>query len=424
MGFFSKLFGTKTSVESLQRAVEQKRYADAIFLADELGNHPLDDESAALVAQWRAKAGDGLARLNLLEARAKQASGETDEANDYFAMALQYAHSDDVKEEIAQTRQLPYEILSSRESDSGPGCSTCVSAGDNQPDMDVLADVDDAIHFDLILTSYPESQRARYQHRGQYFIDAFLRSHEGNDFQANELFKKVNEADRDDLYWFEVGSLQARMGHLTEAKSSLEQSLQQNPQLFLAVEALVQVLLALGQADDARTFVEGNIPADSEDDFSSYHALLVNIHSQRHDWSAAVTHVRYCLQKGYSDPGFIALAAVVMEKVGDFAEAENLLKRLPTGGGCKGNQINLSLAEFYLRHERELEKAFSSFNAAVKQDPENPRWRLRLAQTCFARKWHQDGLQLLQQLGDTPNLPAELEAEVKRMLVHYSNFPA
>lgn len=424
MGFFSKLFATKTSVESLQRAVEQKRYADAIYLADELNNHSLNDDSAALVAQWRAKAGDGLARLNLLEARAKQDSGEVKEANEYFAMALQYAHSNDLKEEIAQARQLPFEVLSSREPDPGPGCSTCVSANGNQPDMDAAADVDDAIHFDLILTSYPESQRERYQHRGKDFVDAFLLSHEGNDVQANELFKKVKEADRDDLYWFEVGSLQARMGHLTEARDSLEQSLQQNPDLFLAVEALVQVLLAMGQAGDARTFVEGKIPADCEDDFSPYHALLVNIHSQLHDWPAAVVHVRHCLQRGYSDPAFIAPAAAVMEKIGDFSEAEGLLKRLPTGGGCKGNHINLSLAEFYLRHERELEKAFASFNAAVKQDPENPRWRLRLAQTCFARKWHKDGLQLLQQLGDTPNLPAEIEVEVKRMLAHYGNEPA
>lgn len=424
MGFFSKLFGTKTSIESLQRAVEQKRYADAIYLADELNNQPLDDDGYALVAQWRAKAGDGLARLNLLEARAKQGNGEVDEANDYFAMALQYAFSDDLKEEIAQSRQLPFEVISPRDSDPGPGCNTCGSTPADQPDLDALTDVEDAVHFDLILTSYPESQRERYQHRSKDFVDAFLRAHEGNDVQANKLFNKVKETDRDDLYWFEVGSLQARLGRLTEARDSLERSLQQNPDLFLAVEALVQVLLALGKVDDARTFVEGKIPAESEDDFSPYHALLVNIHSQRHDWPAAVIHVRYCLQKGYSEPAFIALAAAVMEKVGDYAEAEGLLKRLPTGGGCKGNHINLSLAEFYLRHERELEKAFSSFNAAVKQDPENPRWRLRLAQTCFARKWYKDGLQLLRQLDDTPALPAEMEAEVKRMLAHYSNLTA
>ncbi|MBD1400554.1 tetratricopeptide repeat protein [Pelovirga terrestris] len=423
MGFLSKLFGNKTSVESLQRAVEQKRYADAVYLADELNNQPLDQESSKLVAQWRATAGDGLARLNLLEGRVKQDSGKLDEANDYFALALQFACSDDVKEEIAQARQLPFEVISTRAPDPGAGCSTCGSADAAHSDRDALADVDDAIHFDLILTSYPENQRERYHHRGKDFVDAFLLAHGGNDVQANELFNNVKETDRDDLYWFEVGALQARMGHLTQAKSSLEQSLQQNPELFLAVEALVQVLLALGQADAARTFVEGKIPAENEDDFSPYHALLVTIHSQRHDWPAAVVHVRHCLQRGYSDPAFIALAAGVMEKVGDIAEAEGLLKRLPSGGGCKSNQINLTLAEFYLRHERELEKVFSSFNAAVKQDPDNPRWRLRLAQACFARKWHKDGLQLLQQLADAPALPAEMEAEVKQLLAHYGNSP-
>jgi tetratricopeptide (TPR) repeat protein len=423
MGLFSKLFGSKPSLGSLQRAVEQKRFADAIYLADELNGHPLDDAAAALVTRWRAEAGDGLARLNLLEARAKQDSGEAAEANDYFAMALQYVHSDDLKEEIAQARSIPFEVLPSPESDPGPGCHSCHAADGNQRDLDAVADVDDAVRFDLILTSYPESQRERYQHRGKDFVAAFLLAHEGRDVQANELFKTVNDAERDDLYWFEVGSLQARMGHLAEARESLEQSLQQNPELFLAVEALVQVLLTLGQTQDARTFIEGKISADNQEDFSFYHALLVSIHSRRHDWAAAAVHVRHCLQAGHSDPAFLPLAAAVMEKVGDLAAAETLLKRLPSGGGCKGNHINLQLAEFYLRHERESEKVFSSFNAAVKQDPDNPRWRLRLAQTCFARKWHKDGLQLLRQLGDTPALPAEIEDEVERMLAHYGNSP-
>jgi len=423
MGFLSKLFNSKASVESLQRAVQQKRFADAIYLADELSSQSLGADDAAHVAQWRVDAGDGLARLNLIEAKAKQDNGEADEANDYFTMALQYAHSEELKEEIAQARQIPFEVLSSSEPDPGPGCSTCASADDNLRDTDPLLDVDDAIHLDLILTSYPESLRERYQHREKDFVAAFLRAHEGNDAQADELFKKVAVADRDDLYWFEVGSLQARMGHLTQAKESLEQSLQQNPALLLTVEALVEVLLALGQTDDARTFVEEKIAADNEEDLSPYHALLVSIYSRLQEWPAAAVHVRHCLQGDYSDPSFIALAAAVMEKIGQIEEAEALLKRLPAGGGCKGSNISLQLAEFYLRHERELEKAFSSFNAAVKQDPENPRWRLRLAQTCFARQWHKDGMQLLRQLGDFPALPAEMEAEVKRMLVHYGQAP-
>ncbi|HMB16687.1 MAG TPA: tetratricopeptide repeat protein [Pelovirga sp.] len=421
MGFLSKLFGAKISVEALQHALQQKRFADAVYLADELANQPLGIGDVALVAQWRAEAGDGLARLNLLEARAKQDNGEADEANDYFAMALQYAHSADLKEEIAQARQIPFEVLSSSESDPEPGCSTCVAVGDNQQDTNTLVDVDDATLLDLILTSYPESQRERYQHRGKDFVTAFLQAHEGNDVQADELFKKIEGTQRDDLYWFEVGSLQARMGNLTQAKASLEQSLQQNPDLLLAVEALVEVLLALGQIDDARIFIEGKIDPDNDDNHSPYHALLVSIHSQGQDWPAAVIHVRHCLQKGYSEPAFIALAAAVMEQVGELAEAEDLLKRLPAGGGCKGSSTNLQLAEFYLRHERELEKAFSSFNAAVKQDPGNPRWRLRLAQTCFARQWHNDGMQLLRQLGDTSTLTPEMAAEVERMLAHFGN---
>lgn len=414
MGFFSKLFGGKTSVEALQRAVEQKRFADAVYLAEELANQPLGDEEAVQVAQWRAQAGDGLARLNLIEAKAKQGNGEDHEAADYFAMALRYAHSDQLKEEIALSREIPFEVLSPTKSVPESGCNTCVSAEEIQQGEDSSADVDDFIRFDLILTSYPENLRERYQNRGKDFLTAFLLAHEGNDVQAHEMFKKVTEVDQDDLYWFEVGSLQARMGNLTAARDSLEHSLQLNPDLLLAVDALVEVLLALEQVEDARSFIEAKIHTKNGN-LADYHALLVTIHSHRQDWSSAVVHVRHCLQENYSEPGFLALAAAVMEKAGELAEAEGLLKRLPAGGGCKGNNINLQLAEFYLRHERELEKVFSSFNAAVKQYPDNSRWRLRLAQTCFARQWYKDGMKLIHQLGEV-ELPSEMEAERLRLL--------
>jgi predicted Zn-dependent protease len=417
------LFGSKTSVDSLQRAVDQKRFADAIYLAEELESQPLADDVAAQVANLRAEAGNGLARLNLIEARAKQDNGEDQEANVYFDMALEYADNEQLKEEIRQARHLPFEILNSQEAAATPGCNTCATASATQGRADVFADVDDAIRFDLILTSYPEDLRERYQHRGADFVMAFLLAHEGNDVQADEVFKKVKETERDDLYWFEVGAVRARLGHLSQAKESLEQSLQKNPALLLAVEALVEVLLALGQIEEAQKFVEEKLRSGNDHLFS-YHALLVSIHSHRQDWLSAADHVRHCLQGDYGDPVFIALAAAVMEKVGQLEEAESLLKRLPAGGGCKGSNISLQLAEFYLRHERELEKAFSSFNAAVQQDPENPRWRLRLAQTCFARQWHKDGMQLLRQLGDAPALPAEIETEVKRMLVHYAHTSA
>lgn len=418
MGFFSKLFGSKTSVESLQRAVEQKRFADAVYLTEELDSGSLGEENAALVANLRAEAGDGLARLNLIEAKAKQDNGEVQEANTYFDMALQYAYSEQLIEEIRQARQAPFEIVNSAAVATAPGCPTCVPAG-GAHGINLPADVDDAIRFDLILTSYPEGQRERYQCREPDFVAAFLCAHEGNDVQADELFKKVKETERDDLYWFEVGAVAARMGKLPQAKESLEQSLQQNPDLLLAVESLVEVLLSLGQVEDAQTLIEDKLRV-GPDNPSPYHALLVTIHSHRQDWPAAVVHVRHCLQRDYNDPSFVALAAAVMEKVEDLAAAEALLQRLPAGGGCKGSNTSLQLAEFYLRHQRELEKAFSSFNAAVNQDPENPRWRLRLAQTCFARQWYKDGLRLLQQLGDGPELPAEVESEVRRLLAQYS----
>ncbi len=423
MGFFGKLFGSKVSVESLQRAVEQQRFADAVYLGEELHTQPLGEDVITQVERLRAEAGDGLARLNLIEAKAKQEIGEYQEATTCFDMAWHYAHSEQLKEEIRQARQVPFEISSPTELPSTAGCSSCNGVDSNQRDAAGVADVDDAIRFDLILTSYPDGQRERYQERGKDFIAAFLLAHEGENEQACELFHSVEASARDDLYWFELGSLQARMGNLVAARESLEKALQCHPDLQLALEALVEVLLLQGQGDAALTLVERKLHGQHEDP-SRLHALLVTIHGYRQDWPAASVHVRYCLQGHYNEPGFIALAAVVMEKIGALDEAEGLLKRLPSGGGCKGATISLPLAEFYLRHQRELEKIFSSFNAALKQNPEDPRWRLRLAQTCFARQWYKDGLQLLQQLGDASELSAELAAEARWLQEQYANTTA
>lgn len=74
------------------------------------------------------------------------------------------------------------------------------------------------------------------------------------------------------------------------------------------------------------------------------------------------------------------------------------------------------MAEFWLRQQRELKRILDSFNAACRQEPDNPRWQLRVAQTYIARKWNREGLDLLQKVVNDPRLGDELRQEAELLL--------
>lgn len=416
MGFFDKLFGSKVSVAGLQRAVEQKRFADARYLADELVRSSLSSEEAEVVARLGAVAGDSLARLNLIEARAKQGSGDQEQAIQHFDLALEHVSSPELKAEIEQARRDDLKALPPSAPQRVDGCASCRPAQPVQMTLGADPMVDDAARIDLILTSYPHSVRERYQEKSALFKEAFLLAHSGDDVQSLPLFRKVKQDEMDDLYWFELGALLARSRQLQEAQNALETALQLNPELLPALETLVEVLLETEQSSAAQNLVQ-QMAAREELSKPGYHALMVTIYARELNWQEAARHVQGALAGDFDNPGFIPLAASVLEQAGQLSAAESLLKRLPSGG-CKGN-MNLLLAEFYLRHQREPEKAFASFNAAVKQEPDNPRWKLRLAQACFARQWHKDGLTLLSLLLEDPTLRPELHREVQQLLAEH-----
>jgi hypothetical protein len=69
-----------------------------------------------------------------------------------------------------------------------------------------------------------------------------------------------------------------------------------------------------------------------------------------------------------------------------------------------------------LRQKRELDKILETFNAACREDPEDPRWQLRVAQTYLAKNWQKDGLKLLRIVVDDPRLEPELVKEARELL--------
>lgn len=413
MGFFGKIFGSSVSLENLRKAVSDRRFADARLAAESLARQALTETDAEEVEQLRIAAGDGLARLNLDEALGLCRSGNAAQADDHFQLALEQVCSGDLRrqiEELQAEQAIDPEIDSSVTSQP-LSCQMCSSGIPISSKEDVvhLSDHDDQL--ELILTSYPPDLAERYYAKGKTFQTALLLSHAGKDDQASALWGQIDSADQDDLYCFELGSLFARNGQLEEARRLLEKALTENSTLLLAVEALIAVLTALGQPDRAKERLcqcldQGLAPAFC-------HAQLTALFARQRQLEDAVNHARLGLKAGNSEVNFMLLAASILEHAGDINEAEAVLKRLPVAG-CGGG-VNLPLAEFWLRHKRELGKILDTFNAACREDPQNPRWQLRVAQTYLARNWRKDGLKLLKKIVGDPRLEPELAQEAERL---------
>ncbi len=404
MGFLSKIFGSKATFEQLQKLVSQQRFADARVMAEELLSQGLDADVNQQVLVLAAQSGDALAQRNLDEGLGFLRNGQGQQALDYFELAQDLVHRNELRLQIVAAKQEATEQATSKS-------ASITVAPQNSSDEDLLSGQDD-VQLDLILTSYPEDLRHRYQEKNGLFKHAFLLTHAGEDQNALAAWQKIPETEQDDLYFFELGSLYGRCGELAAARNALEQSLHITEDQPLAVEALVAVLQQSGEFSDAENLLRKLLEQGMNPRFC--HAQLTYLFAQQGDFDKAAQEARLGLTVQNGDPAFLQLAALVFERLSCFEEAEQALKKIPAGGCCGG--ISLPLAEFWLRQKKELHKVLDVFNDACRQDPDNPRWQLRAAQTYSARNWRKDALSLLHKVVGDPRLEPELAEEAAQEL--------
>lgn len=419
MGWLGKLFGAGTvSIDSLRKAVQQKRFAEARLLAEQLTEQGVAADERIELAELQTVAGDELAKLNLDEAVAFQRAGDGERGREHLELALETVCSTELRNEIAQHLSAADSLVSV----ASAKIPTAVTAGcdDCGAQASVPLAATDAVfpdpetQLELVLTAYSEELAEHYRKKGEIFLQAFLLSHAGDDAAALPLWQQVPAAEQDALYYFEYGAALARVGRSAEAREPLEKALQLAPGLLLASEALVPVLISLGETAAAQQHLQDLLEKGQDPGFC--HAQLAMVLLQQQQTDKALEHVRQALSFGVVDPEFWQLAAILLEQAGHLEEAETVLQRLPGGGGCGGGGVSLPLAEFLLRQKRELEKVLDTFNAACRQEPDNPRWQLRVAQTYLARSWHKEGLELLQKVSGDPRLEPGLQQEVEALL--------
>ena len=266
-----------------------------------------------------------------------------------------------------------------------------------------------------ILANYPKELAERYPAKSANFLQALVLASQGEDRQALDMLAKLPIGEQDDLFDYELGVLMARHGHEQKACNTMRSCLKQNPDHLLAVETLVVVLVGMKENDQALELILQMLLEDRDGSFC--HAQLASLYHIQQDDDLALKHCLEAIKAGHNDPNITLLAATLLEKNNELQQAETLYAQILDGDG---EGIGLYLAEFLLRQQRELNKVLDTFITASLQEPDNPRWQLRIAQTQIARGSKRKGVDLLRVVMNNQQLSEMLRDEAQTLLEQHS----
>ena len=416
MGLLSRFFAPKDPLEHLRRLAREERWADLLRQGEEPeeGLHP---DARAEWLSLLTQAGDRLAELNLAEGEACLQIGDRERAREHFQLAAEHGRSPTLSEtaqnrlaELSAPAATTHHAKTKAPSCCASGCSSAVSSSAEEADTP-----DPETRLELVLSNYPADLAERYWHTGAAFRQPFLAAHEGRDAEALAGFDALPAGERDDLFHFERGALRARMGDIAAGRRDLEQAVVMNPSHSLAFETLVRLDFHENRLKEAEERLTRMLSANLTPAFC--HGCLAHLRAAEGNLPEALTHGEEALREGPVEMEVLTLVASLYERSGRFAEAEGLLKRLPSSG-C-GGASHVLLAEFWLRQGQSLKKALESFRAEAGRDPANPRWPLRMAQTCAALGRLGEGRPWLERLPTVDELAPDLRHEASEILLRY-----
>lgn len=266
-----------------------------------------------------------------------------------------------------------------------------------------------------ILANYPKELAERYPAKSANFLQALVLASQGEDRQALDILAKLPIGEQDDLFDYELGTLMARHGHEQKACNTMRSCLSQNPDHLLAAESLVMLLVGMEKSDHALELILQMLLEERDSAFC--HAQLASLYHIQQDDDLAIKHCLEAIKAGHNDPNITLLAATLLEKNNELQQAEKLYAQVLDGDG---EGIGLYLAEFLLRQQRELNKVLDTFNTASLQEPDNPRWQLRIAQTKIAQGSKRKGVDLLRVVMNNQRLSDMLRDEAQTLLEQHS----
>jgi tetratricopeptide (TPR) repeat protein len=414
MSLFKSLFGKGDPVVELGKLHARREWAALLAAAKRLDRDRLPAAVQAQVVAWVSEAGDQLAQLNLDEGEGAWRLGNDLKAREHLQLAQEQACSTALRERVAQRLAglgAGVPALATAAAGEAAGCGSscgpnCAPAPAAVAEMDEL---DATGRMELLLATLPDELAAEYAAAGAEFLQAWLAAQEGEDERALALFNAVPAGERGPLFFAERGVVLARAGQLQAAETDLRAALRAFPELFHPFDALVTLLALTRRHAELEQLLRHAL---AEGRFIGYcWARLAQIEAGRGNLDAAVAACATALAEGEIDPATIVQCAQLQEHAGRQAEAEALLAKLPSGG-CGGGAHPV-LAEFWLRHGQHLERALESFKGALRHEPDNPRWLLRIAQVYIAKGWKREAVAPIENLLRRGGLAAELQEEVQ-----------
>jgi tetratricopeptide (TPR) repeat protein len=203
----------------------------------------------------------------------------------------------------------------------------------------------------------------------------------------------------------------ARCQDYRKAYDDLQAALAAEPDLFPAFETMVSLLSDSGRLKELDGLLRRSIESGRFSGFCWSKLAQLLLHHGDEDAALEAGSRALATGEGVSLET-VVLCARLLEQKERFDEAEALLMQLPAAG-CGGGAHPL-LAEFWLRRGQHLDRALESFKGALRQDPENPRWLLRIAQVYLARGWKSEAAEQLDRLMTRGGLSDELRNEVQQ----------
>lgn len=420
MSFFKKMFGPKDPVDEMRQLHSRQDWAGLLIVARKLDRTALDEVLLAEITAWENQAGDTLAAVNLEEGAWARKSGNLLRAREDFQLALDQARTPALREQAAQalaalergerprTSVAIDSVAIDKEASGHTACGTC-----HTPATDDLAeddpDLDEAARLEVLLAALPPELAERYMAAGEALQQAWLAAQDGDDRLALKLLDKVPREERDVLFLYERGTLQLRNNRAQQAQDDLRAALTVEPDFFPAFAALIECLAGTKRFDAMTGLLKEQLAAGRFAGFCW--ARLAELHARRGETEAALAAGMQSIEAGVNEPGLLILCSQLLEAAERFDEAEALLKRLPAGG-CGGGAHPM-LAEFWLRRGTQLNRALESFKGALRQERDNPRWLLRIAQVYLGKGWRKEAAEQVERLMQQGDLPEPLRAELK-----------
>lgn len=259
--FFRKLFGKdcRQLLEKGDRYLADGRFADARHAYEEaLERLPGGDEGEEIRTMLNAgmtKTKNGLAEMNVAEARLYLNQNNTAKAQECLELAVQLAEDGAVREKaenLMKEMDSPHAISPVKMEHGHHGCSSCHSV----PHQDLADNTEESLsledRFHLLTQALPGGLADRYVNLGEKFAYGYIELHEGNLDAAFQTFTELTATEREnDILLYELGALTFRKGDVTEAERLFRSSVEVNPYNPLTRLGLAQLLIFSKRLDEA-----------------------------------------------------------------------------------------------------------------------------------------------------------------------------